>query len=216
VVHGGDLLLEGADRLVFVAAAERAQGTREPIDERVEGVPRETHVLAYVDAPRADVGQQAFERDRLLVGTVAAVIDHHVDRRRAGQVAAPELGVGLIADEDLNALGCERSALWVDVHSRQPGSRTEIIAPHLQAAAAEHADFKDMDGLPAETLQMPVIDLEVVPALEQAPTLCMRVEVRLKRVLLILLRRQRDSGGRNALGVAQTSIEIAQRIRVVA
>src|SRR5882672_3204813 len=107
-------------------------------------------------------------RDLLRRG-VPAVVDEDVDARHGLADLGEEAAVGLVADENGGRRVLELLAPRVDVDADDAGAGAEVLMPHLQRSALEHADF-DHDGrLAAEPLEMPVIDLEVVVPLVDEP-----------------------------------------------
>jgi len=128
-------------------------------------------VLAEVDAALGDAGEQLLEGGDLLRHGVAAVVDQDVDARHALRDRAQEAAVGLVADEDLDAVFLERLAVRVDVDAVDARLRTEVLAPQLQRAAVVDAELDDGHVGAAKARHVLVVDAEVVGPLLHQPAL---------------------------------------------
>src|SRR5205085_942015 len=106
------------------------------------------------------------------------------------------IAVALVADENLDALALVLAAGFVDVHAIDLAAGSEIVSPHAQATATEHADFHDVHVAADEFCEMAVIRREIVPPLPDARPL--RVGVEILPEWIGLLRRQ-DAGAAVAL-----------------
>ena len=126
--------------------------------------------------------QQGPQRDDLLAGQVAAVVDDDVDSRHLLHEATPEPAVCLIADEDPDVVAFVRPTGVLDVHSVDVAASAKIVLPHGEASTAEDADLHDMDLSADELGKVSVIDLEVVAPFPNAWTLGVRIEVGLQRI----------------------------------
>ncbi len=112
---------------------------------------------------------------------MAAVVDDDVDARKAPPHLGEKLPVRLVADQDADAILLERPAARVDVEADDLRARAEVLAPHLQRAAVEHADFQHHRRSAAEGGEVTVVDLEVVvPLLDQPAGIA--AEIGLERV----------------------------------
>src|SRR5262249_17152870 len=106
------------------------------------------------------------ERCDLMPSDVTAVIDDDVyaavEKR---QRRAEHRGVGLVARHH-RRIGVDTSGAGrIDVDPDDLCVRTKIFPPNLRRAAAAHAELKDPErpgALRAETLEMAVIDLQIV------------------------------------------------------
>src|SRR5262245_799441 len=126
---------------------------------------------------------------------MAAVVDQHIDERNVLLEALPERPVGLVSDVDVDGVGLVDAARLLDVDTMDRRVLTEVALPHLEAAAAVHADLDDDDLATDECRQVPDVEVEVVAALVDAVTFAMRLEVRPQSIRLssrITRRRQVD------------------------
>ena len=126
-------------------------------------------VFAEVDPARLQVRIELAQRGDLLDHGVAAVVDDDVDVRELLADAGEERGVGLVADQDGGRVVLELLAARVDVDTDDPCPGAEVVVPHLQRAAVEHADLEHHRLPAAEALEVTVVDLEVVMPLVDQP-----------------------------------------------
>src|SRR5690348_8240344 len=112
---------------------------------------------------------------------MAAVVDHDVDPRHLLDEPTPEVRVGLVADEDLDAFGLMRLTFGGDVDAVDAAVLPEVAAPHRQAAAAVDTDLNDVDRPANELGEVAVVDREIVRPLEDPGAFGHPVEVLLQR-----------------------------------
>jgi hypothetical protein len=135
-------------------------------------------VLADIDAAGAEIRQHLLERDDLMLGDMAAIVDKDVDGGRLLPKCPPESRVGLVPDANGDTRAFERPASFMNVDTRDVASGSEILPPHIEAAAAQDSDLDQVDLLADEFLEMTVIDVEVVAPFPDASPFFVRVEIR--------------------------------------
>ena len=147
------------------------------------GVALDSDVFAEIDPAEAEMGEQLLEGNDLVLGDVAAVIDHDVERRDL-VAKRPERSIGLIAHENGGALVLVAPAILGNIDAVDPAARPEVLFPHAETSAAVHADFQDVDLTSHELGKVAVVDLEIVPGLPDAWAFQVRIEVLLQRIWL--------------------------------
>src|SRR4051812_21784933 len=104
------------DVLVQAGCVELAELPAEPVYVGVERVDA-ADVLADVHPAEPDVREQSFERGDLLVGLVPSVVNDDVDGRDLRHEVLPERRVGLVSNENLDAVRGVGGAGRLDVYS---------------------------------------------------------------------------------------------------
>jgi hypothetical protein len=122
------------------------------------------------------------EGHNLLLGQMSAVVDQDVKPGDLPLHLLPESAVGLIANEDPGVIVFESLAILSYIDPVDSAPRAKIFSPHVETAAAIHADFQHVDFFPDEFLKVPMVDVEVVRPLPDAPAFSVRIEKFLKRV----------------------------------
>lgn len=154
----------------------------QPADIGGETLMRVMDIFTKIDATRTKVGKQFFQRHDLLFGLVPAVINDDVKHGNLFLQMPPESPVRLVADEDAEPVLFEGLATFINVHAHHRAFFPEIISPHLQAAAASHADFENAN-LPAPELgKVPVIDVKIMPPLADNFSRPVRVKIIPQRI----------------------------------
>src|SRR5436309_2126584 len=103
---------------------------------------------------------------------MASVVNDDVENRDLLPEAPPEITVGLISNEYAHRITFVSFAGRFDVDAIYFAPRSEVVSPHLQAAATVDADFQDVCIASAKTVEVAVVDLKVVvPLPNSAPCL---------------------------------------------
>jgi hypothetical protein len=76
---------------------------------------RRVNVLDHIHAARVHNRPKRGEACFLMMGLVAAVIDHHVERPMAADLAE-EIGIALVSDQDRESFAAVSGSRWVDVN----------------------------------------------------------------------------------------------------
>jgi len=113
---------------------------------------------------------------------MAAVVYDDVHLRVAGEEVAPEGGVCLVADLDLDARALIGTARRLDVDPNDATVRAEARPPHVDAAAAVNADLDDGHRQAAEFSQVALVDVAVMQPLPDARSFVLAVQVDAERV----------------------------------
>jgi hypothetical protein len=142
--------------------------TRESGDVLMEGMICTLDVLAKEHSAGPEVRQEGFEGLDLLSRLVATIVYDDVECRHFAKEFLPETRIGLVPDEDVDAVPLVNAASRLEIDSIKLGTGTEILSPHLEASAAEDSDFDDINTPPDELMEVSVVDIKVVPPLPDA------------------------------------------------
>ncbi len=115
------------------------------------------HVLDDVETARPDGSEQSREGRDLIASAVAAVVDDEVERAEVAH-AREQVGVGLVAAHGVDPRTVDDDVDDVDAVDLGLG---EVVAPHLERGAAEHADLEHADGAAAQVIEVPFVEIRV-------------------------------------------------------
>src|SRR5215470_7541890 len=99
---------------------------------------------------------------------MTAVIDNYIQGRRRGLETLPEVAVGLISYGNGNRARLICFAVRPNIDTIYVRLCAKVVPPHLQAAAAIDSDLQNVHFASPKTVEMTIIDFEVVTPLEDA------------------------------------------------
>ena len=138
---------------------------RKAINVRREGVENPTDILAKVDAAQSQVRKQLFKRDDLVLGEMATIVDHDIQRWNFLFEPFPKTPIALIANEYPDGVAFIGSTRRLDIDPVDPATRSEIILPHFQAAATVDSYLQNVDFTIPKAAEMSVVNIKVVDPL---------------------------------------------------
>ena len=118
-----------------------------------------------------------FKSNALLVEFVAAVIDDDVDARVFLSKCRTKCPARLIAKVDPRIRIFVNAARFVYVDAVNESSFSKIMPPHLEAASAVNANFKNVDFLSPEFAKVTLIDRKIVSIFPNPGTFVVRVKI---------------------------------------
>src|SRR5215472_14110247 len=97
---------------------------------------------------------------------MTAVIDHYIQGRRRGLETLPEVAIGLISYGNGNRARLICFALRLNIDTIYVRLWAKVVLPHLEAAAAIDSNLQNIYLASPETIEVTIIDFEVVTPLE--------------------------------------------------